>query len=279
MTAITRRQAATTLLATAGAAAMPRITRAAEEALVRVRRAGVLRIGTDTQFPPFDFLEAGLPRGLNYDLFDEIGRDLRFRVSWIARPWDSVLPGLDAGEFDMAGGPVAITRARMERYRFTVPVADATVAFVKRAGDTTVNKPADISGRMVGCCRGTPQLAQLQKFAATVPAIPTIREYADFTRAYADLDAGRIVAVANSLPSLAEMVSGQKDRFSLVQPPFGDRSYLAYVGRKDADFATLMEAIDGAILRIKGDGRLARMQSKWFGTNFSTPDRVTSPTS
>lgn len=36
-----------------------------------------------------------------------------------------------------------------------------------------------------------------------------------------------------------------------------------------------MDAIDAAIIKMKGDGRLAAMQEKWFGVKFDTPDTVT----
>jgi polar amino acid transport system substrate-binding protein len=281
MSGFTRRQViATVSLATASlatAALLPIGAQAADDALVRVRKAGVLRVGTETQFAPFDFLENGTPKGLNYDLFDEIAKEMRVKVSWVALPWESVLPGLEAGKFDMVAGPATITKARMERYRFTSPIAEATVALMKRAGDTTINKPADIAGKAVGSGKATAQLAQLQKYAATLPAVPSIREYVDFSQAYADLAAGRIVAVANSFPNLADAVSKQKDKFALVTPPFGDKSYFGYIGRKDADSAPLLDAVDAALLRIKGDGRLAKLQEKWFGTTFTTPDRVTAP--
>jgi len=49
------------------------------------------------------------------------------------------------------------------------------------------------------------------------------------------------------------------------------------VARKDDDSAKLMDAITAAMLKIKGDGRLAKIQKKWFGDSFDTPDSVPNP--
>lgn len=269
------------ILAGAGAlaAAGPVLrARAADDVLARVKAAGQLRVGTETQFAPFDFIADGKPTGLNYELFDIIGQDMGVRIAWVALPWESVLPGLDGGKFDMVGGPATITKARAERYRFSSPVADATVALLKRAGDDGIQKPADIAGKTVGSGKATAQLAQLRTYAATLPNAPTIREYVDFSAAYADLAAGRIVAVANSFPNIAYVASQRKDTFAVVQPPFGEKAYFGYIGRKEPEYASLMDAFDAALIKVKRNGRLAQLQEKWFGTKFETPDQAPPPT-
>lgn len=97
----------------------------ADDVLGKVKAAGVLKVGTETEFAPFDFIDAGAHVGLNVDLFQEIGKELGVKVEWVTLPWDGVLPGLEAGKFDMVAGPANITKARMEHYRFSPPIAPA----------------------------------------------------------------------------------------------------------------------------------------------------------
>lgn len=249
----------------------------ADDALARVKAAGTLKVGTETAFAPFDFIDAGEHAGLNVDLFAEIGKELGVTIEWVALPWEGVLPGLEAGKFDMVAGPATITKARMERYRFTPPIAEATVAILKKAGDTTITKPEDIAGKAIGVGKATAQLAQLTAYSDTLPTKVDVREYPAFTESYADLAAGRIAGVANSLPNIAFVASQRKDTFEVVLPPFGQKSYFGFIGTKDADHAPLMDAIDAALLKMKGDGRLAEAQKKWFGASFDTPDSVPDP--
>lgn len=249
----------------------------AADTLAAAKAAGTLKVGTETAFAPFDYIDAGEHAGLNVDLFAEIGKELGLKIEWIALPWEGVLPGLEAGKFDMVAGPATITKARMERYRFTPPIAEATVAILKKAGDTSITKPADIAGKAIGVGKATSQLAQLQAFSGTLPTKVDVREYPAFTESYADLAAGRIAGVANSLPNIAFVASQRKGVFEVVLPPFGQKSYFGFIGLKDADHAPLMDAVDKAILKMKGDGRLATMQKKWFGASFDTPDSVKDP--
>lgn len=249
----------------------------AEDALAKVKAAGTLKVGTETAFAPFDFIDAGQHVGLNVDLFEEVGKEMGVKIEWVALPWEGVLPGLDAGKFDMVAGPATITKARMERYRFMPPVGDATNALLKRKGDSAVTKPEDIAGKTVGAGKATSQLAQLQVYAKTLPKPVSIREYVGYNEAYADLAAGRIAAVANSLTNIAFVAKTRPDTFEVVEPSFGQKSYFGFIIGKDADHAPLADAASAAILKIKADGRLAKIEQKWFGATFDLPDTVPTP--
>lgn len=249
----------------------------AQDALARVKQGGVLKVGTETAFAPFDFIKEGDHVGLNVDLFAEIAKELGVKLEWVLLPWEGVLPGLEASKFDIVAGPATITKARMERYRFAPPIAEATVALLKRKGDAAVGKPADVSGKAVGAGKASAQLAQLKSFGDTLPGKVDAREYPGNNEAYADLAAGRIVAVANSLPNISYVAQQRPDTFEVVKPAFGAKTYFGYIGRKDADSVKLMEAVDAAILKMKTDGRLGKLQKKWFGDAFETPDAVTTP--
>ncbi|RAK19703.1 polar amino acid transport system substrate-binding protein [Salipiger aestuarii] len=249
----------------------------AQDALDRVMDAGVLKVGTETAFAPFDFIDAGEHTGLNLDVFEEIGKDMGVEIEWITLDWTGVLPGLEAGRFDVVAGPATITADRMQRYRFSSPIAEATVAILACA-DCDIETPEDIAGKPVGGATGTAQLAQLREFAATLDTPPTsIGEYVSFNESYADIAAGRIVAVANSLPNIAFVAQQRPEVFKVVKPAFGTPAYFGYPGRIEPEYATLMDKIDEILLAMKADGRMATLQEKWFGTTFDMPDYIIEP--
>ncbi|MEO6984246.1 MAG: transporter substrate-binding domain-containing protein [Paralcaligenes sp.] len=243
----------------------------AQDQLANVKKAGELVVGTEMQFAPFDFLKDGKQEGFNKEFFAEVGKALGVKVRFIDLPWPSVLPGLDAKKFDMVAGPLNVTKARMEHYTFTLPIADGTVALLKRTSDKALTKPEDIAGKAVGGGKGSAQLAQLREFANTLTPKPTIKEYIDNNQAYADLAAGRIVAVGNSLTNIAYVAQQRPKMFSVVKPAFGKKVYFAYIGLKNADTKPLLDAVDKVILAMHKDGRLAAMQKKWFGQAMDVP--------
>jgi polar amino acid transport system substrate-binding protein len=245
--------------------------------LDEVKKRGELVVATEMEFPPFDFLKDNVYTGVNRDLIDEVGKELGVKVKYLDLPWTSVLPGLDAKKFDFVIAPVTITTERMKRYSFTVPVAEATAALMKRADDKSINKPEDIAGKTVGGQKGTSQLAQLQEFAKTLPKPVTIKEYVDNNQSYADLAAGRLDASVNSLPNLAFAAAQRSDTFAVVLPPFGKASYFSWVGRLGPDDQLLTDAISAALVKMQEDGRLGAIQKKWFGGASPLPKTVPTP--
>ncbi|WPO99317.1 transporter substrate-binding domain-containing protein [Pseudomonas sp. HR96] len=254
------------------AMAMAGVSLAAQaDELADVKQAGVLTVGTELQFAPFDFTEAGKQKGLNMEVFAELAKELGVKVTFQDLPWPSVLPGLEAKKFDIVAGPVIVTQARKERYHFLLPIAEATVSLMAGAKDDSIKKPEDIAGKAVGAGKGSAQLEELKTFAATLPQKVDIHEYVDNNQAYADLAAKRIVAVANSLPNISYVASQRSNLYKVVAPPFGKKSYFAYLGRKDAEADSLVAALDAGLLKMHQDGRLAALQKKWLGAEMDVP--------
>jgi polar amino acid transport system substrate-binding protein len=247
---------------------------AAADPLAAIRARGELVCATEMAFPPFDFLVDQTFTGVDRDLIDQIGIALDVKVTCLDMPWTGLLSGLEARKFDLVIAPVPLTAERLTRYAFTVPIADATVALLKRANDASIAKPADIAGKVVGGLRGTPQIAQLAAYARTLPRPVQVREYADDAQPYAELAEGRIDAVANALPNLGYR-SRQSDTFAIVRPPFGRPAFYAWAGRLDEQ--PLVDAVSAALLKMQDDCRLAAIQQKWFGQAMALPRTVPDP--
>jgi polar amino acid transport system substrate-binding protein len=153
-----------------------------------------------------------------------------------------------------------------------LPIAVATVALVKRKGDLSIQKPADIAGKVVGGTKGSAQTKLLQDYAHSLPSgVKEIKEYIGSPNAYADLDAGRIAAVAGSLPNLAYLVKTRPDSFELVLPAFGPEAYFGWMTRKDDGSKQLVEAINASLVKLSKDGKLKELQMRWFGVEMNLP--------
>lgn len=247
------------------------------DVLSNVKAAKVLRVGTNPDFAPFDHIDDGKHVGLNVDLFEAVAKELGVTLEWVRLPWSEVLPGLDSGRFDMVAGPATITKARLQRYVFSVPFAEATVGLLKRTSDKALDKPADIAGKPVGSGVASNQLAQLNEYSGALSPPAIVREYVGVREGLADLTAGRIVAYAISLPNGAAAAKRQPETFEMMAPTFGVKSFFGYIGRKDADSASLMRAVDAVLNRMKADGRMETLQTKWFGIPFDTPATLPDP--
>ena len=243
----------------------------------------MLTVGTEARFSPFEFVQDGKIVGYSADIMAEVMRDLPgVTLNRLDLPWQGILPGLAAKRFDYVVTSVTVTKDRYDAYRLSLPIADATMAVLKRKGDATIAKPEDLAGKVVGSQAGSAQYAALEGLAKSLEAankpVRGLKSYVDFGEAYADLGAGRTQAVVNSLPNLLEAARERPDAFEVVLPTFGPKTYFAWAGRKDADSGSLETFVDTELAKLNRSGKLAELQRKWFGAPMDLPsDRLPVP--
>ncbi len=244
-----------------------------------IKKRGEFIVGTEARFPPFEFVKDGRIVGYSTDIMAHVMKALPgVKLKRLDLPWQGILPGLSAAKFDYVVTSVTVTRARYEKYALSLPIADATMALVKRKGDDSIRAPGDIAGRMVGSQAGSAQLQALQAFANKlkgagkgVKGVKGIKTYVDFNEAFADLAAGRISAVCNSLPNLLDLVRKRPDRFEVVLPTFGPKKYFSWAGRKDDNSASLVAFMNKQLSELNRSGVLTALQKKWFGGPMELP--------
>ncbi|KQY49197.1 MULTISPECIES: transporter substrate-binding domain-containing protein [Rhizobium/Agrobacterium group] len=248
----------------------------AADLLEKIKADKVFTVATEARFAPFEFVEDGKIVGYSADIMQEVMKALPgVELKRLDLPWQGILPGLAASRFDYVVTSVTVTPERMKAYKLSAPVADATMAILKRKGDAEISKPEDIAGKPVGSQAGSAQLKALETFSAELKATgkdaTTVSSYTDFSEAYADLGAGRLRAVVNSLPNLLEAARQRPDAFEVVLPTFGPKTYFSWAGRNDTDSATLNAFMDSELAKLNASGKLAEFQKKWFGAQMELP--------
>lgn len=252
--------------------------------LEKIKERGTFVVGTEARFPPFEFVEDGKIVGYSSDIMVQVMKELPgVTLERLDLPWQGILPGLAAERFDYVVTSVTVTPERYKTYYLSLPIADATMAVLKRKGDDSIKAPEGIAGKIVGSQAGSAQLQALETFAGQLKAAGTpvsdIRTYVDFGEAYADLAAGRLAAVVNSLPNQLEAARQRPDVFEVVLPTFGPKKYFSWAGRKDENSRALNVFMDQQIRRLNKDGTLAELQKKWFGDVMELPsDKLPEPT-
>lgn len=244
--------------------------------LEEIRARGSFVVGTEARFPPFEFVEDGEIVGYSADIMERVMAGLEgVSLERLDLPWQGILPGLAAARFDYVVTSVTVTKERYESYHLSLPIADATMAVLKRRGDDSIAAPEDVAGKTVGSQTGSAQLQALEALAAELEAAGTpvaaIRDYVDFGEAYADLATGRLQAVVNSLPNLLEAARQRPEVFEVVLPTFGPKKYFSWAGRRDEASASLNAFMDEQLRRLNEDGTLAELQRKWFGDAMALP--------
>jgi len=253
-------------------------TLAQADLLDDIKARGEIVIATEARYAPFEMLEDGKIVGYGKDILDAALKGLPgVKLKQLDLPFQGILAGLKAKRYDFVATSLMVSKKRMDNYAFTNPIADASVAILKRKGDSSIMKPEDMAGKVIGAQIGSEQLNAVKKYEQKVlipqgKSLKKILEFTDYDEAYAALASRRVDIVPQAIPNLAPIVKKRPDMFALVQPPFGSKSYYAWAGRKDTNSRSLVEFMNKEILKLQKSGELAKLQMKWFGFTMQIPE-------
>ncbi|WP_338608800.1 transporter substrate-binding domain-containing protein [Pelagibacterium nitratireducens] len=128
----------------------------AERVPQEIRDRGVLIIGSDNAYAPWEYLagpDGQTPEGIDVDLGKAIAYTLDLEYESRTAPFASILPALGTN-FDIGISAFSITRERMGAVNF-VSYADTQSLWVVRAGNPTGFDPADYCGTTVAIQSGS----------------------------------------------------------------------------------------------------------------------------
>ncbi len=156
------------LLLAAPAAAQ--VVEAARAALpVAVRSAGVLRIATSLQWPPYAYTsEAGAPEGIDIRLMKLLAEKLGLRPEVEDVKFPSIVPGVASGRYDVGVDQINITAERAKVVDF-VPYSKDGMGLLVRKGATGIDVNA-VCGRTLVLTQGSAQVGISEKLSATCVA-------------------------------------------------------------------------------------------------------------
>lgn len=130
-------------------------TAATDDSLQKVLDAGKLVIATSPDFPPFENLEDdGSIVGIEIDILNLICKKLGVKLEIQQMDFDSILPGLTAGKYDLGVSGFTATEERKQNSLFTDPYCLAAISIVVPEGSAVKTK-ADLAGKAISCQSGT----------------------------------------------------------------------------------------------------------------------------
>ncbi|MBI2299071.1 MAG: ABC transporter permease subunit [Armatimonadetes bacterium] len=235
--------------------------------LNQVRAAGVLRVGTDATYPPFESkTEAGF-EGFDIDLVERLARDLGVRVAWVNTAFDGIFPALLAGKFDLVASSVTITPERTAQMRFTRPYYNAGQLIAVARGGPSFETLTALSGHTVGVQINTTGQFVLEKQGGV-----SIRKYNSIDLALLDLRARRLDAVLSDAPTVRYMIRKGFPELTTVGKPLTEEFYGLAMRPDDTD---LQAALDQSLEKLDTDGGYAALHRKWFGEPAFLPQLAT----
>ena len=231
----------------------------------KLEKAGKLVIATSPDFPPFESLSGdGKVEGIEIDILNLVCEELGVELEIQQMDFDSVLPGVQSGKFDMGVSGISVTEKRQKNVLFTDPYCLAAQAIVVVEGSPIKSK-ADLTGKTVSVQTGTTAESfcmengyTVSSFAANNDAQSAVLQGKVDAWVIDDLTAADMVKTYNAqggdqLVILSEAMTTEPYAFAMA------------FGSEDT-----VEKINGILSKLGADGTIAAIFEK-YEAPFTAP--------
>jgi polar amino acid transport system substrate-binding protein len=230
-----------------------------------VASKGTLTVAADASYAPNEFFDADGKTviGMDADLAKALGQVLGLQVSVVNATFDSILPGLASGKYDLGMSSFTDTKDREKTVDFVTYFSAGTSFFVNASGGPTINTLDDLCGHKASVEKGTTQAddaaAQDTKCKGAGKSGVDVQVYPDQTGANLALSSGRAdVGMADS-PVAAYQVKQSGGKFKLSGQPYGTAPYGIALPKGNGMSKPILDALK----ELMKDGVYKNILQKW----------------
>lgn len=224
---------------------------APDQSLQRVQRAGVLVVGIDPSYPPFEVVDkSGHLSGFDIDLATEVAHRLGVRVKFVSVDFGSIFDALEVGKFDVIVGGVSPSSDYEKRVSFGIPYFDD--------GLVLVEKPT-VANHIVGIESGSDADMDQNQLRKMLPN-DQFKQFSYQSEIRDGLQQGTLrgsIVDAVTADKWASQIPGLVvDQQRLTHTP-----YVFAVRRSDQK---LLRGIDAAIKELQVGGQIQQLERTWL---------------
>jgi polar amino acid transport system substrate-binding protein len=239
-----------------------------------IKRRGTVNVGTQADYPPFEFIQDGKIVGYDEDLLNLVVSSWGVKLNQLDLPFAGLLTGLSQNKYDLICTALLILPGRGDVVSMTLPVAVARVGFYKRKGDTNVKSIDDLTGATIGAvvppsgptAMMTTWNNNLKKNGKGAADIKYFQGSTDLALALVN---GQVDVWGTTNLTMLSQMKKYPNKFELVGN-FGDPYYYAWATR--AQNTSLRDSINVELRKIRDSGKMKELQQKWFGLTMDLPD-------
>lgn len=212
-----------------------------------------IRIATEAAFPPFNFVnDDGQIDGFERAVGDEVCARAQIECEWVINAWDSIIPNLVAGNYDVVMAGMSNTPERDAIIDFSddyfPPAPSAYVGLAKTGMEALEGSVAAQTGTVHA------------DFVAESGA--TLVEYATADETISALRNGQVDTVLAGVNFLDEIVTSSNGELEFLGDPLAIGGGVG-IGLRESDLE-LKTKLNSAISSLKEDGTLRALIAEWF---------------
>ncbi|MCR5208809.1 MAG: transporter substrate-binding domain-containing protein [Lachnospiraceae bacterium] len=241
-------------------------TEAAETAEYTLLADGVLSVGCEVGYPPFEkFAEDGTtPVGFDIDIISEVADRLGLELNIINTSFDGIFAGIGTN-YDIVCSACTITPERQETMLFSAPYINNYQAVVLPAdSDETIASFNDLDGKVVALQKGTTSDELIGDYESTGTISVKIVASEKVTSCFTQLTNGEVDAVVADSTVADGFVASYPDKYRIAYLDEAEPESFGIAIGKDNE--GLQTAINEVLAEMEADGTVDEIYEYWFGS-------------
>ena len=109
----------------------------------------VLTMATNAEFPPYEYYQGDKVVGIDAEVAALIADKLGMELQIVDIAFDSIIPGVQSGKYDMGMAGLTVTPDRLEKVDFSTSYATGVQSVIAKA-DGAIQSLDDITGKKIG---------------------------------------------------------------------------------------------------------------------------------
>ena len=215
---------------------------------------GTLVMGTNAEFPPYEYYEGQEVVGIDAEMAAAVAEKLGMELKIEDMAFDSLIPALSPGKVDIVAAGMTVTEDRLASVNFSDTYATGIQAIIVTE-DSDIASADDLVGKTIGVQQGT-----TGDLYATDVEGATIERYAKGMEAVQSLSQGKIDAVIIDNEPANVFVS-EVEGLKILDEAFATEDYAVAVAKDNEE---LLEQVNTALAELKEDGTLQAIVDKYI---------------
>lgn len=220
----------------------------------------ILRVGSETTFPPFEFTDGDKYVGFDIDLSEAIAKQMGYKMEFKSMGFDALIPALQSGQIDMIAAGLDPTPARAKQVGFSdVYFKETGYSIIVRKDENGVNDFSDLTGKVIGAQVGTKPVEIGQGIEGT-----TVKQFDTNSQLFLELTHNNIDAIIlDKAVGMYYLKQGADKELKMVGPGIPSSGMVLAVKKENTE---LQQNVNKALQELKDNGGYQKIYEKWFGT-------------
>ena len=217
----------------------------------------VLHMATEGTFPPYEYYDNGQLVGIDIEVAGAIAEKLGMKLETTDIAFDSIIPGVQAGKYDIGMAGVTVSEERLQQVNFSDSYATGVqVVIVKEGGK--VQSLDDMADAIIGTQSGTTGFI----YASSDFGDDHVKSFTKTTDAVEALKNGQVDCVLlDNAPAEALVEANPDAGLSILETAYTVEDYAIAINKENTD---LQAKINAALAELVADGTLQSIIDKYI---------------